>query len=256
MLSSLYRLLTDLTAPFISIYLHRRLATGREDATRFQERLGFASQRRPAGRLIWCHAASVGEAVSLLAVVKSIDILYPNISLLVTTGTVTSGRMLADLLPPGVIHQYVPVDRMPYVTAFMDYWRPDCALWVESELWPNILSVIRDRHIPAILLNGRMSDKSFRQWTYMKPWIKEILSTFDICLTQTEHEKARFETLGARNVQCVGNLKYAALPLPYDPQEFEKLSLALKDRLVWIMASTHRGEESLALNAHKDLLSL
>lgn len=253
MLSSLYRLLTDLGAPFISLYLHRRLAAGREDARRFQERLGYASEMRPQGRIIWCHAASVGEAVSLLALIDRLQKMHPDLFILVTTGTVTSADMLRGRLSDRALHQYMPVDRMPYVTAFLDYWKPDCALWVESELWPNILAGMRARHIPAVLLNGRMSEKSFRNWRYAKPWIREILSTFHLCLTQTEDEKTRFEFLGARKVQYIGNLKFAASPLPYNEEQLVALKQAIGNRPLWLIASTHRGEEKLALEAHKKL---
>lgn len=255
MLSSLYRILTDLGAPFISIYLHRRLATGREDIKRFQERIGYASKMRPRGRLVWCHAASVGEATSLLALIDRIQETHPHLSILVTTGTVTSARMMEGRLPQGALHQFIPVDRMSYVTSFLDYWKPDCALWVESELWPNMLSAIRKRRIPTILLNGRMSDSSFRNWQYMRSWIKEILSTFDLCLTQTENDRERFKFLGARNVQCAGNLKFSAHPLPYDKEQLAILKKASEDRPMWLMASTHKGEEEIAFETHKNLVT-
>ncbi len=210
MLSSMYQLATDLGAPVIGLYLRKRRAEGREDPVRFRERFGSASQPRSDGRVIWCHAASVGEAVSLLALIKKLRELYPQPPLLVTSGTVASARILEKRLPPGVVHQYVPVDRMIYVQRFLDHWRPDLALWIESELWPNMLSELRRRKIPAALLNGSMSETSFHRWRLVKGWAQEILHTFQVCLAQTEAEYARFMELGAVNVRCVGNLKYAA----------------------------------------------
>jgi 3-deoxy-D-manno-octulosonic-acid transferase len=253
MISAVYRCLTELGAPVIRLYLRRRLAAGREDAARFGERLGQASAPRPQGFLIWCHAASVGEAASLLALIHAMRAQYPAASILMTTGTVTSARMLENRLPPGVIHQYMPVDRLPYVRGFLDHWRPDLALWIESELWPNMLEGLRERRIPAVLLNGRMSDKSFRQWYRVRGWAKEILGTFSLCLTQTEAERGRFVTLGARPVRCIGNLKYAAAPLPCDMEELESLRAHFAGREVWLMASTHRGEEEIAGEVHKRL---
>ncbi|NTU77124.1 MAG: hypothetical protein HGA90_04850 [Alphaproteobacteria bacterium] len=129
----LYRLLTDLGAPALALYLRRRRAKGREDSARFPERLGYPSQPRPRGPLVWCHAASVGEAMSVLSLIKALKNDDPARPILLTTGTVTSAHLLAERLPPGVIHQYIPVDRWPYVTRFLDHWRPDLALWVESE---------------------------------------------------------------------------------------------------------------------------
>lgn len=253
MLSLLYRILTDLGAPFISLYLKRRLATGREDNVRFQERLGFPSQPRPAGRLIWCHAASVGEAASLLSLIKELLTSHPDYSILVTTGTVTSARLLEKRLPPHVLHQYIPVDRYIYVTRFLDYWHPDFVIWIESELWPNILGAIRQRQIPSVLLNARMSKKSFKHWSYVKSWASSLLSTFNLCLTQTNDEILRFASLGAKSVECVGNLKYAAQPLPFNAEELRILQKSVQDRPVWLAASTHRGEEELILAAHKTL---
>jgi len=253
MISFAYRWLTDLGAPVIDLYLRRRLAAGREDAVRFAERLGQASRPRPDGFLIWCHAASVGEAASLLALLDKLRDHYPAARLLVTTGTVTSARMLEGRLPSEVVHQYVPVDRRAYTQRFLDHWKPDLVLWIESELWPNLLQGIRERLIPAILLNGRMSEKSFRQWYRVRSWAKEILGTFSLCLTQTEAERGRFVTLGAKPVRCIGNLKYAANPLPYDEAALVALRAAIGDRPVWLMASTHRGEETIAAAVHKQM---
>lgn len=253
MLGFLYRSLTDLGAPAISLYLSKRRREGREDPTRFAERLGKASQPRPRGSLIWCHGASVGEAASLLILIEKMCTLYPTIHILVTTGTVTSARMLEGRLPAGVIHQYMPVDRMPYVQAFLNHWKPDFTVWVESELWPNMLASLRARLIPAVLLNGRMSEKSFRKWYKVKGWAKEILGTFALCLTQTEDERTRFVALGAKPARCLGNLKYAAKPLAADQEQLTQLKQSLAGRLCWVMASTHRGEEEMALAAHKSL---
>ncbi len=253
MLSTAYRTLTELGAPVINYYLRRRLAAGREDAARFGERLGRASVTRPQGFLIWCHAASVGEAASLLALIDKIRTEYSSVRILITTGTVTSARLLEGRLPPDVIHQYIPVDRLPYVQSFLDHWHPNLVLWVESELWPNMLEAIHTRKIPAVLLNGRMSEKSFRQWYRVRKWAKEILSTFNLCLTQTESERGRFVTLGAKPVHCIGNLKYAAELLPADSVELDRLRSATESRAVWLMSSTHRGEEEIAATAHKQL---
>lgn len=253
MLSFAYRLLTDLGAPAIGLYLLKRRMEGREDKARFAERLGHASVPRPEGRLIWCHAASVGEAASLMTLIERLRDAYPETHILVTTGTVTSARMLQGRLPPKVIHQYMPVDRLPYVKRFLDHWKPDFVLWIESELWPNMLADLRLRLIPAVLLNGRMSEKSFRNWQKARGWAKEILGTFVLCLTQTEDERMRFESLGAKPVRCFGNLKYAAKPLPCDEQQLTQLKQTMAGRMAWVMASTHRGEEDIALEAHQKL---
>jgi 3-deoxy-D-manno-octulosonic-acid transferase len=253
--SSTYKLLTTLGAPIIGVYLMRRRAEGREDTERFAERLGFASRPQPDGRLVWCHAASVGEAASLMSLIEKLRDIYPMTHVLVTTGTVTSAKMLEGRLPKGVLHQYVPVDRLPYVRRFLDHWQPDLVLWIESELWPNMLSEIKERGIPAVLLNGRMSEKSFYGWYKVKSWAKEILSAFVLCLAQTEEERSRFMALGAKNTQCFGNLKYTAKPLACDEESLTALKHQLAGRLIWVMASTHRGEDEIAVAAHKQLRS-
>jgi 3-deoxy-D-manno-octulosonic-acid transferase len=147
----------------------------------------------------------------------------------------------------------MPVDREPYIEKFLDYWRPDFMLLIESELWPNMLSALRKRHVPAALINGRMSNDSFHRWYRFKGWAKEIMGTFSLCLTQTEDDRGRFVALGAKPVRCLGNLKYAAKPLPVDQSELVRLHGEIGTRPMWLMASSHRGEEKLALDIHEKL---
>ena len=253
MLSTLYRLLTDLGAPLIGVYLRRRRKAGREDSERFAERFGHPSRPHPLGRLIWCHAASVGEASSLLLLIEKLHDIYPDITVLLTTGTVTAARMIEPRLPLFAFHQYVPIDLASCIERFLDHWQPTMAIWVESELWPNTLAALRMRSVPVILLNARMSDKSFRNWYRVKGFAQELMSTFSLCLAQTESDKGRFIALGATPVKCLGNLKYASMPLPFNEQELEHLRAETRDRPLWLMSSTHRGEEELALTAHQTL---
>ena len=255
MIATLYRLLTDLGAPVINLYLRRRRAAGREDALRFPERQGHPSRPRPEGRLLWCHAASVGEATSLLLLIEKLHDLYSDITVLLTTGTVTAAHMIAPRLPPYALHQYAPIDRVPCLARFLAHWQPTLAVWIESELWPNTLAALRDRGIPAILLNARMSDKSFRNWYRVKGFARALMSNFALCLAQTESDRARFVALGASPVKSLGNLKYASAPLPCDLQELASLREATASRPVWLMASTHRGEEEMAIAAHNALIA-
>ncbi len=253
LLMPFYRLLTALAAPFIALYLRLRRARGREDKDRFRERLGHASLARPKGRLVWCHAASVGEAMSVLTLIKKLQERWPDWRLLLTTGTVSSASMMARLLPEGVLHQYMPVDRWPYVTRFLNHWKPDLVLWVESELWPNMLAAIKERGVPAVLLNGRLSEKSYRRWRFIPEGAREMMETFALGLAQTGVERGRFAALGMKDVRAIGNLKYAAAPLPCDIEELARLKTEIGPRLFWLMASTHPGEEDIALSAHKAL---
>lgn len=246
----LYRRLTELGRPLIDAYLRRRLKRGREDAVRFPERQGVAGQPRPEGTVVWVHGASVGEAASTLPVIARIRELHPDIRILATTGTLTSAALLAKRLPAGAIHQYVPVDRLPWVRRFLDHWRPDLALWVESDLWPNLVSETQARGIPMVLLNARMSPRSFERWRRLRGMIGALLGGFSLCLAQTPANAAYFRDLGADPVRCPGNLKFAASPLPADPAALAALETAVGHRPVWFAASTHDGEEKIAAAAH------
>ncbi len=251
MIYRLYRSLTSLGAPLIALYLDRRRQRGKEDPVRFAERLGCPGQPRPPGPLVWIHAASVGESLSMLPLVERLC--QRRLGVLLTTGTVTSAKMMAERLPPGALHQYVPVDRMAFVRAFLDHWRPDLALWAESEFWPNLLAESRRRSIPLVLVQGRISARSFTGWKRVPGFIRGLLSGFDLCLAQTDGDGHRLRILGARDVRCLGNLKHSAPPLPCDAAELERLRAAVAGRTTWLAASTHPGEEAIAGQVHAAL---
>ena len=252
MIHHLYRMLTIAGEPLIAFYLRRRLARGKEDSRRFSERLGVAGRPRPAGPLVWLHAASVGEAQSLLPLIETLD-RRGGLGLLVTTGTVTSARLMAERLPKAAIHQFVPVDRPKGVAAFLDHWRPDLALWAESDFWPNLLAETRRRAIPLVLVQGRISPGSFASWQRVPRFIRRVLGNFTLCLAQTAEDARRLTLLGAREVRCLGNLKLAVPPLPCDREDLAQLSAALAGRKVWLASSTHPGEEAIAGRLHRDL---
>ena len=250
---SLYRLATEGAGWPIRRYLRRRLARGKEDPARLGERMGEPSLPRPDGPLVWIHAASVGEAMSVLTLIGEIRRRHDALSVLVTTGTLTSARLLAQRLPVGAIHQFVPVDRAAWARRFLDHWRPNLALWVESELWPNLLSACRDRGIPTVLLNARMSERSFRNWRRAPRSAARLLNCFALCLAQDDIMAGRLQALGAREVRTVGNLKYGAAALPCDGTELERLKDAIGERPLWLAASTHPGEEAHVAAAHEAL---
>lgn len=251
---TIYRRLTTLLGPLIVFYLARRRARGKEDAARFGERLGRASQERPVGPLLWLHAASVGEAASLLALIDRLNRERPAVNILVTTGTVTSAQLLETRLPPGrARHQFVPVDRPSYIGRFLDHWRPDLAIWVESELWPNLVAATQARGTPTILLNARMSHRSYERWQRWPSLIAPLLKGFALCLAQDATQLERLRQLGARSAETVGDLKSAAAPLPVNEAELAALAGAIGGRPFWLAASTHPGEEDAAAAAHLGL---
>lgn len=243
----LYRLLAPVVGLVVRrLVLPRRLRAGKEDPERWGERLGRPSRPRPGGRLLWVHGASVGESLAALPVIGRVRAERPDTRVLVTTGTVTSAALLADRLPEGALHQFIPIDLPDAVHSFLRHWRPDAVLWLESEIWPTLLSSIGARDIPAILANARMSARSARRW---RRWplsgLFRDLMVFRSILAQSPEDAARFADLTDTPSVDAGNLKFAADPLPADPDELDSLRRAIGGRPVWVAASTHPGEESL-----------
>ncbi len=253
MMLGLYRAATTLAGPAVRAYLMRRRARGKEDPERFTERLGQAGRARPDGPVVWIHAASVGESVSVLPVIERLCGGNRDLSVLLTTGTVTSARLMADRLPEQAFHQFVPVDRPTYVRRFLDHWRPDLAIWMESEFWPNLIVDCGSRGTPMLLLNGRVSDRSWARWRRHPHLIGELLSRFALCLGQSPLDAERLAGLGAPQAKYVGNLKYAAAPLPADDQDLAALTGVLGARPRWVAASTHAGEEEICARVHRRL---
>ena len=247
----LYRLVTDLLGPVVPLLLAVRQRRGKEDPERRPERLGRSRIARPSGSLIWVHAASVGEVMSARVLVSRLLDAVPQVNILVTSGTVTSADLLAGKLPDRVFHQFVPLDRAPYATRFLDHWRPDLVLWLESELWPNLLQAIRRRTIPAVLVNARMSARSCRRWSRLPRTARHLLGSFARVLPANTEAAERFATLGAAHIGPVGNLKAAAAPLEAPQAALSALRAAVGARPVWVAASTHRGEEAVCLEAHR-----
>ncbi len=252
-LLNLYQSLLEAASPLLSLLLERRLAHGKEDAARIGERKGMAVLPRPGGRLIWLHGASVGEAQSTLILIAQLRARFPDVTILLTTGTVTSARFMAQRLPAGVIHQYYPLDRPQWVKSFLAHWQPDFVLWMESELWPAMMCALQERRIPAILLNARMSPRSLRRWQLAPETARLLLQTFTPILTQTEFDAQSFRTLGAPQAQVAGNLKYAAAALPVNEDDLSILDQAAGHRPRWVYASTHAGEEEMACRLHQKL---
>lgn len=246
-----YRALSALGGPAIRIYLNKRLARGKEDGTRFNERLGQPELARPEGSLVWMHGASVGESLSMLPVIEEIVARANAPTVLVTTGTVTSARLMRERLPEGAIHQFVPVDRIPYVRGFLDHWKPDIAFWWESELWPNLVTETHHRGIPMILVNARMSPPSFAKWQRWPSFARALIGRFDLVLAQTDSDAERFKTLGARESERMGNMKFAVPPLPCDEGTLAEIRSRMGLRPVWLAASTHEGEEAIAWSVHQ-----
>ncbi|HEX8666702.1 MAG TPA: 3-deoxy-D-manno-octulosonic acid transferase [Beijerinckiaceae bacterium] len=247
----LYRLGLIALEPAAGALLRRRVRQGKEDPARLPERRGFPSRERPAGRLAWLHGASIGETLSLMAVVE--HLIREDMSVLVTSGTRTAAELVARRLPPGAVHQFVPLDSPRYVRRFLDHWRPDLTLVAESEIWPNTIVELDRRRIPLVLVNGRMSERSFRRWSRVPQIARALMGRFALCLAQSPADAERLFGLGAERVEVAGNLKFDASPPPADPRALAHLSGLLSGRPVWLAASTHPGEEEIAVAVHQAL---
>jgi 3-deoxy-D-manno-octulosonic-acid transferase len=246
-----YRLLAAAAAPLTPLLLSHRLKRGKEDPARLAERRGESKRARPSGPLVWVHGASVGEIMAVIPLIERIR--AAGFEILVTSGTVTSAELAQQRLPPGAIHQFVPLDAPLFVTRFLDHWRPNLALFVESDLWPNLIIASAARRIPMVLVNGRLSERSYKRWSYFRETIAAVLLRLDLCLARTQADAERFSDLGAPRVVTTGNLKLDVPAPPAEPREVEAIKAVIGDRPVVAAASTHPGEELAVIDAHRRL---
>jgi 3-deoxy-D-manno-octulosonic-acid transferase len=245
---TLYRGVMSALSPLARPLLRRRALRGKEDGARLEERLGHASLARPDGGLVWIHSISVGESQSVLPLIHRLAAARPDLTLLSTSGTVTSAELLARRLPDGAIHQYAPLDTPAAARAFLDHWKPDLALFVESEIWPNLILGARDRGARLALISARITEKTAAGWAMAEAGVREVLSAFDLVLPQDEASAERLGRFGA-SVRGRLNLKLAGEALPCDEDERRRLTAAIGERPVVLAASTHPGEESIIATA-------
>ncbi|MBX3596061.1 MAG: lipid IV(A) 3-deoxy-D-manno-octulosonic acid transferase [Rhizobiaceae bacterium] len=250
-LLSIYRVAGAAAYPVIGGYVAYRATKGKEDRARRRERYGKTRIARPAGPLIWMHAASVGETLAISALIE--HLLECGITVVLTTGTVTSAKIADERFHGRIIHQYVPLDLKPAVRRFLDHWKPDLAIFAESEIWPVIMMELSQRRIPQVLVNGRLSDRSFRSWQKRSYLAEALFENFAHVVAQSEIDGERFGELGARPVTISGNLKTDAQMPKMDEAEVAKLKAQIGERPVWAAISTHDGEELIAAQVHRAL---
>ena len=248
----LYQFASFAAAPLAAQrFLARQLNRGKEDPARLGERRGEASEPRPNGPLIWLHSASVGEMLAVIPLIERIR--AQGFAVLVTSGTVTSAALAEHRLPSGALHQFIPLDVPRYVGRFLDHWQPNLALFVEFDLWPNLILASARRRIPMIMVNGRLSERSFRRWRLAPGVIAALLSRFDLCLTQSAADAKRYGQLGAPRVSSTGNLKLDVPPPPVDDAALRTLKSVIGSRPVIAAASTHADEETTVIAVHRRL---
>ncbi|WP_281826503.1 3-deoxy-D-manno-octulosonic acid transferase [Jannaschia rubra] len=236
--------------------LRRRLARGKEDPARLDERRGIASVARPDGPLLWLHGASVGESVSLLEMIRRIGEKRPDLSFLLTTGTVTSAQVLADRLPARCVHQFVPLDIRPWMQRFLDHWQPDLVVLAEGEIWPVLLDETAQRGIRVAMINARMTGRAHRRWRLARRTAAALLAGIARVQAQDKVTGNRLISLGLppERLEVTGTLKEGSAALPHDENERLRLAGALGGRPCWLAASTHDGEEVMAAEAHSQAM--
>ena len=248
-----FLLLADTLTGVANRKLEARLKAGKEDPNRINERRGQTPNIRPEGEVIWFHAASVGESIALLGLIENIVEERPLTNILITTGTTASANLINTRLPKKTIHQYVPLDVGKFVCNFLDHWRPNLAVFTESELWPCLIATAHARKVPLILINARISRKSFSKWKWLKGLVSSILSKFDIILCQDENTAKFIRKLSKSKIdpKVVGSLKESAPPLPFSEEDRSVISNQIGSRPIWLAASTHEREELMMAEAHE-----
>ncbi len=240
--------------PFLGrLIANRRMKIGKEDPNRIAERFGVPSISRPQGKIIWFHAASVGEALSVLPLVRLLKQKRPDTSILLTTGTLTSAKIVKMYAGKEVLHQFIPYDIKPWIGKFLSYWKPSLTVLVESELWPTIIVEVKKAKIPLILINGRMSEKSLYQWQKHPKTASVLMNKLDHVTVQTQDVKSLFHKIGypKEKIEVVESLKLTADPLPHCPNDLDDFKSTIDGKIVWVAASTHQGEEEAILKVFK-----
>ncbi len=251
----LYQICWILLSPFLALLFLVRWVKGKEDHRRFKERLGIPGCSRPEGRLIWMHGASVGECLSMLPLIHKLLDEDEDLHIMVTSGTVTSANLMKKRLPERAFHHYFPIDFSGFTARLIRHFKPDAVFWFESEFWPNALFAFKKANVPLILLNGRISDKSFKRWKRLPFIIKPMLSCFSLSLGQSLENEERLKKLGSPATACVGNIKCAAPASPYSEKELSALKHQIGDRPCWCGASTHNNEEEMMADIHLHLIN-
>ena len=247
-----YKLLTYLFYPFTPIYLYFRKLRKKEDLIRYKEKLSKINISRDNGFLVWFHVASVGEAMSILPLIegcieeKKID------KILITSITLSSGKILENRFKQNtkVIHQFLPLDIPMLTKKFLEHWKPNLSIFIDSEIWPNLILQIGEKKIPLLLINARITEKSFKRWKLIINFAKKIFEKFDLCIASNKESENFLKILGAKNIKNYGNLKFSQTKKNLSNKLDFPLSNKIKNRKIWCAASTHPTEEILCAESH------
>ncbi len=251
MFLTLYKILNIILSPLLLLFILFRCCVGKEDKKRIRERFAFSLIERPKGKLCWVHVASVGEMLSILHILKFLEISL-NYRVLLTSGTILAAKIAKNKVPSSVIHQYIPIENYFIIKRFLKYWKPDAAIFVESEFWPCLISETA-KYCKIISLNTRLSDASYRKWRLFNKFCREVLGSFFMFIPQSIPDKVKLENLGIKKIKYFGNLKYSTGNLPYNENTVTKFTNKAIGRKIILFASTHLGEEEIAIDVYKQI---
>ena len=249
----IYRVLTNIFFPIFVLIIFVRRFYNKEHKTRYKEKIfisHFNIKRDNEKKIFWFHASSIGEVKSIMPLIKEINSKNRNINFLITTTTFSSGELIKNKISKdqNIIHRYFPLDTNKLVKSFLDQWRPDMAFFVDSEIWPNFLLNIKEKDIPLILINARITKKTLKKWKYFSSFSKKIFNTFDLCLAASKESQKNLKSLFAKNIKFLGNLKFIQNP---EKRLLDKKNIRILNKFkVWCAASTHDGEDQLCIKAH------
>ena len=250
-----YKFFTYLFYPFTPIYLFLRKLKKKEHPTRYKEKLSKINIPRGEGFLLWCHVASVGEAMSILPLIENFEQEEKIKKILITTITLSSAQVLQKRFAQNtkIIHQFLPLDIPKFVNQFLDHWSPNLSIFIDSEIWPNLIFHVKKKNIPLLLVNGRITKKTFLRWNFLKKFAKKIFEKFDLCLVANKETENHLKMLGAKNIKNYGNLKFAKIKSNFENKLDSTFLNKIKNRKIWCAASTHPSEEIFCAKTHLEL---
>ena len=252
MIFEVYKKLSNFLIPIVFLFFVFRLLKKKETLVSLKQKFGIYLLRKPRKKIIWLNAVSIGESLSVMSVIKEIN-KSKKYKILLTTSTTTSARIIKKRYPYLLIHQFAPLDIPLIINKFLTHWDPEVAIFSESELWPNLLSLTKQKGIKLVLLNGRMSMKTFENWSNFPKTSKKMLKKFDLSLIQDNDSYERFKKLGLENIKHVGNLKFISEKPPVSNKDFIILKRELRKKLVICVCSSHFNEEEIILETYVEL---
>ena len=249
----IYRTIINLIILISPLIILVRLIKKKEDKIRFKEKFCFFSKKRGNGKLLWFHGSSVGEILSIIPLIEKLEKKSSVNKILITSSTLSSSKVLSKFKLKKTVHQFFPIDSNYLTKKFLDYWKPSIAIFIESEIWPNMLLNAKKQSVPLVLLNARITKKSYNKWKIIPSMSKILFKNFDICLSQNNETKKYLESLGAKKIKLLGNLKFSESKNDKNYVFDNKLKKIFKSKKIWCAASTHNTEEKICAIAHKKL---